>query len=340
MSFPWLDEILVCPSCGGDLTHLKSEYLCNVCAHDFPIRYGIPDFRLVPDPYISIPDELRKIESFYKPDASFQDLIAQYYRITPESPAALHQRYVATMAGAVARGAALVGKLQALYPTAERRRILDLGCGTGGMSVAATRLYDQVVGVDVALRWLLIGHRRLIVEDVQLPLICANAESLPFRSEAFDAVVADAVLEHVNDSARMRDESLRVLRPGGAFFFTTNNRFSILPEPHVRIAAFGLLPRPLMEPVARRMRRTPYRARLHSRRELRRIFRGFGEVVLPWYEPGELGPKRERIRRLWERFRRLAVVRATLGPVVPQYFIYGQRPTAAHPTTSFSPVTK
>jgi len=340
MSFAWLADLLVCPACNGDLTYLKNEYRCNRCTRVFPVRYGIPDFRLAPDPYISIPDELRKIESFYTPDLSFEDLIAEYYRITPESPPALHRHYVAALTGAVARGAALVGKLEALYPTAARHRILDLGCGTGGMSVAATRRYAQVVGVDVALRWLLIGHRRLVEEDVQLPLVCANAESLPFRSQRFDAVVADAVLEHVSDSARMRDESLRVLRPGGAFFFTTNNRFSILPEPHVRISAFGLRPRRLMEPVARRLRRTPYRVRLHSRRELRRVFRGFGEVALPWYEAGELGPARERLRRLWERLRRIAVVRATLGPVVPQYFIYGQRPPAAHTTPGFTPIDR
>lgn len=338
MSFPWLDDILVCPACSGDLSHLKNEYQCNVCAHDFPIRYGIPDFRLVADPYISIPDELRKIESFYNPGRSLEELIADYYRITPESPPELHQHYVAAMAGAVARGAALLEKLEVLYRTVPRHRILDVGCGTGGMSAAAARRYEQVVGVDVALRWLLIGHERLVEEGVQVPLICANAESLPFRSEAFDAVAADAVLEHVTDIARMRDESLRVLRPGGVFFFTTNNRFSILPEPHVRIAAFGLLPRRLMEPVARRFRRTPYRVRLHSRRELRQVFRGSGEVVLPWYEAGELGPARERLRRLWERLRRIAVVRAALGPVVPQYFIYGQRPPAARPTTTAAPV--
>ena len=140
-----------------------------------------------------------------------------------------------------------------------------------------------------------------------------------------NAVVSDAVLEHVRSSLHMRDETIRVLKRGGAFFFTTNNRFSVLPEPHVRIIGFGLLPRKVMEPVAKLVRRTPYRTRLHSRRELRRIFDGTGNVLLPSFEAGELGPRHERVRKLWDRLRGIPGVPAILGPFVPQYFITGEK---------------
>jgi SAM-dependent methyltransferase len=326
MTFPWLNEILGCPACNGRVKREPDAYGCVVCRRRFPIRYGIPDFRLVPDPYISIADEMRKIDAFHAPGRSFEAMLRAYYALTPESPPALHQHYVAAMAGAVPRGAGLLRKLGERFPKVGHHRVLDLGCGTGGMSIAAAAVYEQVVGLDVALRWLVMGQQRLVEEGVSLPLICANAESLPLRAETFDAVVADAVLEHVRSSARMRDEALRVLRPGGAFFFTTNNRFSILPEPHVRILGFGFLPRRFMEPVARRLRRTPYRARLHSRRELRRIFSGYGEVLLPYFAPGELGNRHERLRRLWDRLRAISPLRALLGGAVPQYFIAGQRP--------------
>jgi ubiquinone/menaquinone biosynthesis C-methylase UbiE len=193
------------------------------------------------------------------------------------------------------------------------------------MSIAASAEYEHVVGIDVALRWLVMGKARLEEAGISLPLICANAEALPFRSGSFDAVVADAVLEHVRSSARMRDEAIRVLAPHGAYFFTTNNRYSILPEPHVRILGFGLLPRRFMEPVARKVRRTPYRTRLHSRRELLKLFKGKGDVLLPAYEEGELGGRHERVRRIWEKLRSVPVARALLARVVPQYFVAGQR---------------
>lgn len=329
MIFEWLDEMLACPVCNRPVKHGTGSYRCTGCSRLFPIRYGIPDFRLAPDPYISIADEIRKIEGFYAPDHSFQEMVKAYYALTPESPPELHRHYLAAMAAATPRGAGLLRKLQSRYPDAGRQRLLDLGCGTGGMSIAAAAQYEQVAGVDVALRWLVMGQRRLAEHNISLPLICANAESLPFREGSFQAVVADAVLEHVRSSTKMRDETLRVLEPGGAFFFTTNNRFSILPEPHVRIFGFGLLPRRLMEPLARRVRRTPYKARLHSRRELRRIFKGYGSVMLPWFEAGELGERHEPIRRIWDRLRAISPIRALLGAVVPQYFIAGRRSPAA-----------
>ena len=324
-TFAWLDELLACPVCASSLTRNDRAYHCSSCDRYFPLRFGIPDFRLAPDPYISIDDEVAKIERFLSPRRSFAESLEKYYELTPESPPQLHKHYLAAMEASTTRGAGILRKLHQRFPALRRDKLLDLGCGTGGMSIAAAREYEHVIGVDVALRWLVMARLRLDETGIDLPLICANAESLPFNENAFDAVVSDAVLEHVRNSTHMRDEALRVLDHGGAFFFTTNNRFSVLPEPHVRILGFGLLPRKAMEPVAKLLRRTPYRARLHSRRELHRLFDGKGSVLLPSFEAGELGPRNERVRKLWERMRTIPGVSSILGPFVPQYFITGEK---------------
>lgn len=326
----WLDSMLCCPVCHGEVTKASNAYICMDCGKAYPVRYGIPDFRLAPDPYISIEAEIAKIERLLsEPGLGFRALLSAYYVLSPENPPQLNHHYIAAMEGAVYRGAALLRKLQSRHPGGARGTFLDLGAGTAGLTAAATSRYARVVGVDVALRWLLMGRQRLAELGVEAPLICANAESLPFRSERFDAVVADAVLEHVRDSGMMRDHALRVLAPNGAFLFTTNNRYSILPEPHVRLLGFGLLPRKAMEWVAMKVRKTPYRVRLHSRRELRRLFKGVGSVELPSYEPGELGARNERLRRIWERMERLPAVSLVVGGVVPQYFISGRKSGSA-----------
>lgn len=325
MGFESIEYLLACPACSGGVERSALAYLCIECNREFPIRYGIPDFRLVPDPYISVQAEIRKIEGFSAPGRSFADMVRAYYVLTPESPPSLHQRYMTSMDAAVVRGAGLIAKLRKRYPQSDTAAMLDLGCGTGGMTIAGTRVYETVIGVDVALRWLVMGKQRLHEAGIDAPLICANAESLPFRSQIFDAVLADSVVEHVRDSEKLRDEALRVLVSTGAWFFVTNNRFSILPEPHVRLWGFGLLPRSVMERVAWKVRATPYKARLHSRAELRRIFDGYGEVMLPYYEAGELGPRNEAIRKTWERLSSVGLVRRIAGAVVPQYFIAGHR---------------
>ena len=282
----------------------------------------------MPDPYISVEREIGKVEGFTAPGRSFADMVRAYYFLTPESPANLHSRYMDAMDAAVARGAGIISKLQEKFPESKRDALLDVGCGTGGMTISATKSYRNVVGVDVALRWLVMGKQRLEEAGIDAPLVCANAESLPFKPGVFDAVVADSVIEHVRDSARMRDESLRVLAPSGAFFFVTNNRFSILPEPHVRIPGFGLLPRRAMETVSWALRKTPYKARLHSRRELRKLFKGRGEVMLPYYSEGELGKHNEPLRLKWEKLRANSAFRTLAGAIVPQYFIAGSLPSS------------
>jgi len=278
---------------------------------------------------MSVPDELAKIDKLFAPPAkSFRELLTRYYALSPESPPKLNVHYISAMESSGARGAALLRKLRDDFPDVARRRFLDLGCGTAGVAVAASSQFMEVAAVDAALRWLLVARQRLNESSppaAGVALICANAEALPFRASSFDAVIADSVLEHVRDSARMRDETIRVLTGGGAFVFTTNNRFSILPEPHVRILGFGLLPRRWMEKFALVLRKTPYKTRLHSRRELRRLFGEVGRVELPVYGPGELGARNERVRRIWEMMRRIPPIRWLIGPVVPQYFISGRR---------------
>src|SRR6266568_7558548 len=112
-TFPWLDAILACPACAASLVRNDRSYHCSSCHRHYPIRFGIPDFRLAPDPYISIEDEIKKIERFTSPRRSFADSIKKYYELTPESPPELHSHYVAAMDAAINRGAAILRKLRA-----------------------------------------------------------------------------------------------------------------------------------------------------------------------------------------------------------------------------------
>ena len=319
---------MACPACGGALEAAEAGRRCRSCGRAFPDRFGIPDFRLEPDPYISFEAEDEKVRRVLAgaEAAGWRELVARYYAITPENPPALHRRYVRSMEDAVGRGDALLGRMERALPAAPGSTLLDLGCGTGGLTIAAARRGRRVVGVDVALRWIAIGRRRLVEEGVAAPLLLADAESLPFRAGAFDHVVADAVLEHARRSGDVVEETLRVLVPGGPFLFTTNNRWSLLPEPHVRLWGFGFLPRAWMEAVAWRVRRTPYKARLHSPLELARLARGRARVALPELAPEQLGPDRERARRVWEALRRFPLTRWLLRAFAPLFYVEGEKP--------------
>jgi SAM-dependent methyltransferase len=87
-----------------------------------------------------------------------------------------------------------------------RPRLLVVGAGSGGEGSGELLADPRVdcVEVDVAL-------------GARMDVVC-DAHDLPFASGAFDAVVCQAVLEHVLDPARVVAEIHRVLAPRGLVY--------------------------------------------------------------------------------------------------------------------------
>ncbi|MCW3098554.1 MAG: Methylase involved in ubiquinone/menaquinone biosynthesis [Chthonomonadaceae bacterium] len=92
--------------------------------------------------------------------------------------------------------------------------ILDVGCGTGAMSVRLTR-WGRVVSADFSHTALEFSRRRGLDH-----LVGADAMKLPFAADRFDAVVTMDVLEHLPDDCAAMREFFRVLKPGGRVFAT------------------------------------------------------------------------------------------------------------------------
>ncbi|MBP8949553.1 MAG: class I SAM-dependent methyltransferase [Candidatus Promineofilum sp.] len=102
----------------------------------------------------------------------------------------------------------------ALSPTA---RLLDLGCGRGGLVEQLAHPTAQIVGIDPDFDSL--RQHRL----PGLPRVASAGDGLPFVAGAFDVVAASWLLEHLPRPAATLAEIARVLRPGGAFIFITPN---------------------------------------------------------------------------------------------------------------------
>lgn len=96
-------------------------------------------------------------------------------------------------------------------------RVLDLGCGRGGVVEELHGRAGRVVGVDPD-KTSLAEHRL-----VHLPRAAGRAEALPFSDRSFDLVCCSWVLEHLPDPERALREVARVLAPGGHFVFLTPN---------------------------------------------------------------------------------------------------------------------
>ncbi|MDY6820683.1 MAG: methyltransferase domain-containing protein [Deferribacterota bacterium] len=101
-------------------------------------------------------------------------------------------------------------------------KVLDIGCGTGRHSCAASRFDGVVViGADLSLQDLVEAKNKLNYEKaigVQgngiWGISAADITSLPFKSESFDLVICSEVLEHIHDHKKAISEIMRVLKQG------------------------------------------------------------------------------------------------------------------------------
>ena len=96
-------------------------------------------------------------------------------------------------------------------------RVLDLGCGRGGVVELFWRDVKIAAGLDPDPSSL-SEHR-----SHGMPVIRGVGERLPFVDESFDLIVCLWVLEHMREPATVFGEVRRVLRRGGHFVFLTPN---------------------------------------------------------------------------------------------------------------------
>ncbi len=108
-----------------------------------------------------------------------------------------------------------------LKASAQARRVLDVGAGNGRFALAAAT-GRQVVAVDISTEAL--ASMRALAPNCTGPGACqASALRLPFRAEAFDAVVSQDLVEHLHPDTlglHLR-EVHRVLTPGGRYLLHT-----------------------------------------------------------------------------------------------------------------------
>jgi SAM-dependent methyltransferase len=101
-------------------------------------------------------------------------------------------------------------------------RILDAGCGGGGMPVSLAEEATFVVGIDPAERFQAAGVRLGLEHSLtNLHFALADGMYLPFPDGSFDLVLSHAVIEHVADAPLYLRECARVLAPGGRMYLST-----------------------------------------------------------------------------------------------------------------------
>ena len=99
--------------------------------------------------------------------------------------------------------------------------VLDIGCGTGTLAIAAKLRVGvgKVTGIDASPEMIARARRKAARTGVDIAFDVALAQSLPFADATFDTVLSTVMLHHVPRAAREEAarEVERVLKPGGQF---------------------------------------------------------------------------------------------------------------------------
>jgi phosphatidylethanolamine/phosphatidyl-N-methylethanolamine N-methyltransferase len=96
------------------------------------------------------------------------------------------------------------------------RRVLEVGAGTGVITMAIAPVVEELVATDYAATMVTMVHRRARLGAFQ-HIRCEQADvhALPYDDGWFGAVVAGNILHLVPDLPRALAELRRVLAPGG-----------------------------------------------------------------------------------------------------------------------------
>jgi ubiquinone/menaquinone biosynthesis C-methylase UbiE len=94
-------------------------------------------------------------------------------------------------------------------------RVLDVGCGTGNLTLALTETpaFERVTGVDFSSVY--IEHARQRTMDPRVAFQTGDACALPLESGSFDHALSMLVLQFIPEAERAVREMRRVTRPGG-----------------------------------------------------------------------------------------------------------------------------
>lgn len=112
------------------------------------------------------------------------------------------------------------GRVMALLGDVKEKTVLDVGAGTGRISVILAQKGAHVTGCDVSPEIVKVLARK----NRHITALVAEAESLPFPDASFDIVTAAFLIVHLKDPVRFFDEAYRVLKDGGLLLVTNVNQ--------------------------------------------------------------------------------------------------------------------
>jgi 2-polyprenyl-3-methyl-5-hydroxy-6-metoxy-1,4-benzoquinol methylase len=113
------------------------------------------------------------------------------------------------------------------YPRLRGKRVLEIGCGAGAISVQLAKNGAVVTAIDLTPHAIALTRRRFDLFGLSGDFLQMDAEHLEFPDESFDFVWSWGVIHHSANTEAIIREIHRVLKPHGEARVMVYHRNSI-----------------------------------------------------------------------------------------------------------------
>ena len=95
------------------------------------------------------------------------------------------------------------------------KNVLDLGCGSGVLSIVLARNNADVTAGDLTENAIKMTRENSNLQKEKIQIVRADAEYLSFANDTFDYVISWGVIHHSENTEKAICEVARILKPNG-----------------------------------------------------------------------------------------------------------------------------
>ena len=282
-----------CPKCGVKLKENRNFYICEKCDKRWPIKEGIGLFCQSRYWGEVSQKEMREVLESIKENGVkkglelIKDKYSAVYRFSRDPSRADWRFYL---------------------PLNKDWKILDAGCGLGGVTFSLAKVVEEVVAFDSSFERVKFVNLKSRYDELDnVKTFVGDFDNLPLQDEYFDLVILNGVLEWSgipNEPKNPREvqknvlkKCLKLLKPGGYIYIGIENRFAfnylITGIDHSGLRFTSWMPRFLANIYTKLRIKKPYRTYTYSKQGYEKLLKevGFKKDKFLLLAPGYNFPK-------------------------------------------------
>ncbi|MFC1656344.1 class I SAM-dependent methyltransferase [Patescibacteria group bacterium] len=121
-------------------------------------------------------------------------------------------------------------------------KFLEVGCGTAIDSyILANKINSDVYGIDLVQESIDLAHEISKNFNKKIKLVTCDGKKMPFKSESFDMVFSQGLLEHFKEPSDLIKEQLRILKVNGYLVISvpqTYNPYTLYKRPRIKMGTW------------------------------------------------------------------------------------------------------